>query len=110
MPTLDINSVCILNDRNRIPLLGLGVYASSTCTKACLTSFDEGYRHIDTAELYGNEAEVGVRPLKLFSLYRHKKVLMLRALGSRSLLLPSSLLYLPDFKSMGPSTYSTGNL
>ena len=60
MSHLNIQSACTLNDGNRIPYLGLGVYASSTCTKACLTSFDEGYRHIDTAELYGNEAEVGV--------------------------------------------------
>lgn len=60
MGSLDINSTCALNDGTKIPYRGLGVYASSTCTKACLTSFDEGYRHIDTAQLYGNEEEVGV--------------------------------------------------
>ena len=60
MATRNIKAACLLNDGVQIPYLGLGVYASSTCTKACLTSFDEGYRHIDTAQLYGNEAEVGV--------------------------------------------------
>ncbi len=60
MPSLDIKSTCQLDDGIHIPYLGLGVYDSSTCTKACLTSFDEGYRHVDTAQLYGNEAEVGV--------------------------------------------------
>ena len=60
MSSLEIKSTCLLNDGTHIPYLGLGVYDSSTCTKACLTSFDEGYRHVDTAELYGNEAEVGV--------------------------------------------------
>lgn len=60
MNPLSIESECSLNDGTKIPYMGLGVYASSTCVKACLTSFDEGYRQIDTAQLYGNEAEVGV--------------------------------------------------
>ena len=60
MTSLDIKSTCPLNDGIQIPYSGLGVYDSSTCTEACLTSFDEGYRHVDTAQLYGNEAEVGV--------------------------------------------------
>lgn len=60
MVSIDVHTTCSLNDGNKIPYLGLGVYASSTCKKACLTSFDEGYRHVDTAQLYGNEAEVGV--------------------------------------------------
>ena len=63
MKNLNIKSSVKLNNGTTIPLLGLGVYASSTCTKACLTAFDEGYRQIDTAQLYKNEREVGVRPL-----------------------------------------------
>ena len=59
--SLSIQSVKKLNDGTSIPLFGLGVWASTTCTNACLTSFDEGYRHIDTAQLYKNEAEVGVQ-------------------------------------------------
>ncbi len=60
MSSLNIKSTCPLNNGIHIPYLGLGVYDSSACTKACLTSFDEDYRHVDTAQLYGNEAEVGV--------------------------------------------------
>jgi diketogulonate reductase-like aldo/keto reductase len=61
MGSFNIQSECSLNDGTKIPYLGLGVYACSTCLKACLTSFEEGYRQIDTAQLYENEAEVGVR-------------------------------------------------
>lgn len=75
---LAIDTTVSLNDGNRMPLLGLGVWASSTCEKACLTSFDEGYRHIDTAQLYGNETEVGQAlkrsPLPRSSIYVTSKV------------------------------------
>ena len=69
MATRGITAACRLNDGVHIPYLGLGVYESSTCQKACLTSFDEGYRHIDTAQLYGNEADVGVRYSTIFKCY-----------------------------------------
>ncbi|KIL87364.1 hypothetical protein FAVG1_09068 [Fusarium avenaceum] len=44
-----------------IPQLGFGVYLSppETCVNSCLTALEAGYRHIDTAQYYGNEAEVG---------------------------------------------------
>ncbi|KAG5659988.1 hypothetical protein KAF25_003510 [Fusarium avenaceum] len=44
-----------------IPQLGFGVYLSppETCVNSCLTALKAGYRHIDTAQYYGNEAEVG---------------------------------------------------
>ena len=44
-----------------IPRLGFGVYLSrsSTCVASCLTAFRTGYRHIDTAQFYANEREVG---------------------------------------------------
>ncbi|KAM0544710.1 hypothetical protein ACHAPJ_011697 [Fusarium lateritium] len=44
-----------------IPQLGFGVYLSppEVCAKSCLTAIEAGYRHIDTAQYYGNEAEVG---------------------------------------------------
>jgi len=50
-----------LNDANRIPQLGFGVFQidpdeTAAAVKAAL---DVGYRHIDTAEMYGNEKEVG---------------------------------------------------
>jgi 2,5-diketo-D-gluconate reductase A len=50
-----------LNDGNTIPQLGFGVFQidPSDTAEAVTTAIDTGYRHIDTAEMYGNEAEVG---------------------------------------------------
>ncbi len=51
-----------LNNQTTIPQLGFGVFqvppeqTADTVTKA----FEVGYRHIDTAQMYGNEQEVGV--------------------------------------------------
>ncbi|OHF00117.1 hypothetical protein CORC01_04525 [Colletotrichum orchidophilum] len=44
-----------------MPRLGLGVYQlrGEECFAACLAGLEAGYRHVDTAQLYGNEAEVG---------------------------------------------------
>lgn len=49
------------NSPVRIPQLGFGVYKSppETCVASCLAALEHGYRHIDTAQFYGNEAEVG---------------------------------------------------
>lgn len=45
----------------KMPALGLGTWqlAGSTCETAVRRALDMGYRHIDTAEMYGNEAEIG---------------------------------------------------
>ncbi|MEU5550602.1 MULTISPECIES: aldo/keto reductase [unclassified Micromonospora] len=45
----------------RIPLLGFGTWQATgeTGYKAVLAALDAGYRHIDTATMYGNEEEVG---------------------------------------------------
>jgi 2,5-diketo-D-gluconate reductase A len=50
-----------LNDGHRIPQLGLGVYKvkNSQATDVVLTALEAGYRHVDTAALYGNERGVG---------------------------------------------------
>ncbi|TDC81821.1 aldo/keto reductase [Micromonospora sp. KC606] len=50
-----------LNDGNTIPQLGFGVYqiTPEDTVEAVGTALEIGYRHIDTAEMYGNEAEVG---------------------------------------------------
>lgn len=49
------------NSSVKIPRLGFGVYQSHSnqCVKSCLTALQTGYRHIDTAQFYRNEAEVG---------------------------------------------------
>lgn len=50
-----------LNDGNTIPCLGLGVYKTppKDTERAVRAALDAGYRHIDTASMYGNEREVG---------------------------------------------------
>ncbi|HEV7854411.1 MAG TPA: aldo/keto reductase, partial [Mycobacterium sp.] len=50
-----------LNDGTKIPQLGFGVYQidPGETAKAVRTALDIGYRHIDTAEMYQNEAGVG---------------------------------------------------
>jgi 2,5-diketo-D-gluconate reductase A len=50
-----------LNDGNVIPQLGFGVYQvpPEDTERAVRLAFDAGYRHIDTAEMYRNEAGVG---------------------------------------------------
>jgi 2,5-diketo-D-gluconate reductase A len=50
-----------LNNGVEIPQLGFGVYQIDPAdTAAAVTeAFRVGYRHIDTAEMYGNEKEVG---------------------------------------------------
>ena len=51
-----------LNDGNKIPLLGLGVWQvpnGRECVDAVRWALELGYRHIDTAQAYGNEESVG---------------------------------------------------
>src|ERR1700704_4642246 len=50
-----------LNDGKTIPQLGFGVFQTppADTAKAVSTALKAGYRHIDTAEMYGNEREVG---------------------------------------------------
>lgn len=51
-----------LSDGNQIPLLGLGVWHvpnGAATVNAVRWALELGYRHIDTAQIYGNEASVG---------------------------------------------------
>ena len=60
--SLPIESKLTLNDSHLIPQLGLGVWqtrAGATCEAAVLAALEAGYRHIDTAAMYGNEESVG---------------------------------------------------
>lgn len=51
-----------LNNQTAIPQLGFGVYQVPPAQAAdtVATALQVGYRHIDTAQMYGNEQEVGV--------------------------------------------------
>ena len=51
-----------LADGNQLPLLGLGVWQvpdGAECERAVRWALELGYRHIDTAQAYGNEDSVG---------------------------------------------------
>jgi 2,5-diketo-D-gluconate reductase A len=51
----------ILNDGRAIPQLGFGVFQipPAETAQAVTVALEAGYRHIDTAEMYGNEKGVG---------------------------------------------------
>ena len=52
----------VLADGNPIPMLGLGVWQvpnGPECVNAVRWALELGYRHIDTAQAYGNEESVG---------------------------------------------------
>ena len=55
VPTID------LNDGRTIPQLGFGVFQidPEETVRAVRDALEIGYRHIDTAQMYGNEKEVG---------------------------------------------------
>lgn len=59
---LDIASRTNLNNEVSIPWLGLGVFRSQAGREtetAIAAALEAGYRHIDTAKVYGNEQSVG---------------------------------------------------
>ncbi|MBV0925177.1 aldo/keto reductase [Halomicroarcula limicola] len=51
----------VTSDQTRLPALGLGTYRlrGETCTKTVSRALEMGYRHIDTAEYYDNQAAIG---------------------------------------------------
>lgn len=56
VPTVTLNNGVVM------PLLGFGVFQmtdASECTQSVMTALETGYRLIDTAASYGNEAAVG---------------------------------------------------
>lgn len=55
-----MNTTIKLNDEVEMPIIALGVWRSHEDTKqAVLSALKNGYRHIDTAAVYGNEEAVG---------------------------------------------------
>ena len=61
MSKINIPQIKLYNGHT-IPQFGIGVYQikdNKECEKVCLEAFKQGYRHIDTAHIYGNERGVG---------------------------------------------------
>jgi len=56
----------MLNNGQTIPQFGFGVFLiePKDTAEAVSTALEAGYRHVDTAEMYGNEAEVGAAVAK----------------------------------------------
>jgi diketogulonate reductase-like aldo/keto reductase len=62
MKQLNIQSRITLNNGNQIPILGIGTYLADNggeAKNAVLRALEIGYRHIDTAMMYNNEADIG---------------------------------------------------
>ncbi len=56
------DTTLLLSSGARIPKVGLGVWqtpSGATTRNAVAAALEVGYRHIDTARIYGNEADVG---------------------------------------------------
>src|SRR5437867_12990875 len=52
----------VLADGNKAPMLALGVWQvrdGPECVNAVRWALEAGYRHVDTAQAYGNEESVG---------------------------------------------------
>ncbi|MGO9661022.1 MAG: aldo/keto reductase [Acidimicrobiales bacterium] len=61
-PTTSDGRTRMLADGNPVPRLGLGVWQvpdGPECVRAVRWALELGYRHIDTAQAYGNEQSVG---------------------------------------------------
>jgi len=72
MKIQSLQDVCVLNDGTKIPWVGLGTYKSPSgkvTVDTVLKALELGYRHIDTAAIYGNEVDVG-KAIKLSGLKR----------------------------------------
>ena len=61
-PVTEDGRARVLADGNQMPMLGLGVWQvpnGAECVNAVRWALELGYRHIDTAQAYGNEESVG---------------------------------------------------
>jgi len=59
MSKLTINSTIRLSTGFAMPILGFGVFQNHDAKPSCLEAFKAGYRHVDSAQMYRNEAAVG---------------------------------------------------
>lgn len=82
MAPQSINDTLTISNSTKIPQLGFGVYKSprDVCVRSCHSALDAGYRHFDTAQFYGNEAEVGeaisLSPIDRKDIYITTKILV----------------------------------
>ncbi len=72
-----------LNNGMKMPLLGLGTWdlRGQQCIDIVVDAIDVGYRLIDTAQMYGNEKEVG-KGIKQSGIDRHELFLTTKIYGN----------------------------
>lgn len=60
-PVTDSQTHCVLHTGHKMPMLGLGLWQMNreVCSNITYEAIKNGYRLIDSAEVYGNEKEVG---------------------------------------------------
>jgi len=85
------------DDRTEIPAIGLGTWQTGgyKCFEAVKSALDQGYRHIDTAMAYENEAVVG-RAIQQSSVDRDDIFLTTKIKGYPEFLEPDRLLEAAD--------------
>ena len=64
IPSVTMRNGCnyvTLNNGVQMPVIGFGVFLipGTDCVESVKNAIQVGYRHIDTAQFYGNEKEVG---------------------------------------------------
>jgi diketogulonate reductase-like aldo/keto reductase len=80
-----MNKYIKLNDRNQIPVLGLGTWKAEPNLVGNAVEFaiaKAGYRHIDCASIYGNQKEIGVALQKSSKKVNRKEVFITSKLWS----------------------------
>lgn len=57
----DTQTHCVLHSGHKMPMLGLGLWQmkKEVCADVVFEAIKSGYRLLDSAEVYGNEKEVG---------------------------------------------------
>ncbi|KAG0359666.1 hypothetical protein BG005_000384 [Podila minutissima] len=93
---LTLQSTRLLSSGAKIPLIGLGTYLiepGKQTEDAVLRALHAGYRHIDTASLYRNEASVGNAIRQRLLLYNKSaaQVLIRWSLQRGHVVLPKSI-------------------
>lgn len=77
------STIPIINSSFSMPRLGFGIYQSprNVCVNSCLTALRAGYRHIDSAQFYRNESEMG-EAVRLSGIQRSEVFLTTKILSS----------------------------